>query len=213
MIVKNGSTYFKYSVILIGIIVVFLLFRRCGKNEGSVNSKTDTVSVVRDTTIYIVKKDTNYVPVPYKVSVPQPYKVTVHDTLEIYETIGTDSTNVFLKEYISSKYYRDTVKNNYGYIIIEDTLSRNSIQGRSVATNLSILEVKETVTLQQPKRNILYTGFEVIGNEVSPLWGTGVNVGLKTKNDKIYIAKGILNKTGDAMFGFQMLIPIKTRKN
>lgn len=210
MIIKNGATYFKWSVILIGIILIFLIFRRCG-GEGGKATSNDTISVRIDTVWVQAKDSISYIPVPYRVEIPQPYKIQVHDTVNQYLPEYVDSAAI-LQEFLTKKYYRDTVENKFGYIVIDDTLYKNSIAGRSVRSNFEIPVVKETVTIQQKKRNIVYLGFGAIGGESDLLFATGVNLGWKSKNDKFYQVGGWLTKSGNPMYSFGINIPIKLRK-
>lgn len=207
MTIKNGSTYFKYSVILIGIIFLFLLFRRCG--DGGREIKSDTVSVVREVIVDKFVTDTQYIPQERKIT---EYKTEYKtDTLETIEYMKVDSAAI-LKELLATRYYLDTVPNKYGNVIIADTVTKNKIAGRGVKTNLEIPIIRETITLTQPKRGLLYINFEAMGGEHDLLFATGAGLSWKSPNDKIYGLKALLTRTGNPMYGFQFSIPIKTRK-
>lgn len=208
MTIKNGSTYFKYSVILIGVIFLFLLFRKCG-DGNSTPTKSDTIKVDHEVIIDRVVVDTQYVPQERKIiAYKTEYKTDTIETL-IYQRV--DSAAI-LRELLATRYYLDTIPNQYGSIIIADTVTKNKIAGRGVKTNLDIPIIRETVTLAQPKRGLLYVNFEAMGGEQDFLFATGAGLSYKSRNDKIYGLKAFLTKTGNPMYGFQFSIPIKTRK-
>lgn len=203
---KNGITFFKYSVILVPVIFLFLLFRKCGDGKSS-PTKTDTAKRDRQVFVDRVIFDTHYVPQVKKIFF---YKIEYKtDTLESFEKVDSSA---ILRDYLSKRHYRDTIKNKYGYVVVYDTIYKNAILGRRTITRLEVPTVKETVTLTQPKRNILYVGFGVMGNQKELLFGTSATLGWKTKNDKMYEVGGWLTKTGDPMYSIGIKLPIKTRK-
>lgn len=205
---KNGSTYFKYSVILIIAVFIFIFFRRCG-HSGSGKATQDTIRITIDTTIEIVRIDTHYMPKPYKVNVPVPY--IVHDSLIEYSVEKVDSLAI-LKDYLSKKFYRDSIPNKYGYFIFEDTLHKNEIIGRGIVENLSIPTITKTFTIEARPKAMLMVGGEVLGNQNNILYATGVSLGLKARNSKYYAVKGFLDKHGTVYYGFQFTVPIRLRK-
>ncbi len=200
---------FKYSVLLIGVIVLFLLFRRCG-NGGGTKPASDTVSIKIDTIWVQSKLDTFYTPPIIKTEWRTKLKYKT-DTLETTEYIIAD-TSLILQEYFAYHYYEDTINVKYGTVYINDTVTENKIASRGVKTNFNIPVVKETVTLVQPKRNIFYAGFGAKGSEKSFLEQTEVSIALKTKNDKIYSFESAMSKEGTVLVGGKILIPIRLNK-
>jgi hypothetical protein len=205
----KNETYFKWSVILIGIILLFLLFRRCGDGGGS-NPPSDTISKKTDTIYLHSKTDTFYTPQVVKVEtvyIPK-YKT---DTLETFEYLPVDTTEI-LKDYLSTRYYQDSLPVQYGKVYINDTITQNKIVSRGVRTNLNIPTVKETITLREKKRLVGYVGFGAMGSEQSFIEQTEVTLGLKTKNDKIYSLESALSRQGTVLIGGKILIPIRLNK-
>jgi len=209
MTVQQRISIFKWSVALIAIIVLFLLFRRCG-DGGKVKPASDTVSVKIDTVWLQSKSDTFYTPPIVKTEWRTKLKYKT-DTLETTEYIIAD-TSLILQEYFAYHYYEDTINVKYGSVYINDTVTENKIASRGVKTNFNIPVVKETITLRQPKRNIVYVGLGAMGSEQSFLEQTEVSFGLKTKNDKYYGIKGAMSRQGNVLAGFQFLIPVRFNK-
>ncbi|HRP30430.1 MAG TPA: hypothetical protein PKV73_00995 [Agriterribacter sp.] len=209
MLTRN-ETYFKYSVILIGIIVVFLLFRKCGDGGDSNQQNNDTINKKVDTLWLPSKKDTFYTPEVVKIeTVYVPYYKT--DTLETFEYLPIDSAEI-LKDYLSTRYYNDSVKTEYGIVTIVDTITQNKIKSRGVKTSFNIPIVKETITVREKKKNIAYVGFGAMGSEQSFLEQTEITVGFKTKNDKLYSVEAALSRSGNVLIGGKILIPIRLNK-
>lgn len=208
---KNGSTYFKYSVILIGIAVivwVVSLFKCNG--SGGKEIKNDTVSYTRDTIIYV--HDTTIV---YK---PQPYKEEIIRDSIIYLERQPEFKDFppiaqrWIEEYHKRKFYDTTFNVQYGTARIIDTIYKNRLTGRSFSLQQSIPEITNTVTLREPKRVKGMIGLGIAGNIIQPLSQTEVSFGLLMKNNSYYGIKGILQKEGTTLYGVEFKRIISFRK-
>ncbi len=207
---KDGATYFKYSVILICVFLIYLLFRGCGNGKTHKPTK-DTIAVKEVVKWLPSKKDTVYVPKIEKEYSPKPY--AVHDTLESFEYIVKNvDTAVILKDYYTERLYADTQTVQYGSIIIHDVITKNQIKQRRLQSNFNIPEVTKTITLKEPPRVKAYIGFSAMGNKESIIYATGASFGIMAKNGKLYNATVHLSKDGGVLYGGQFLIPIKLKK-
>lgn len=207
------ETYFKWAVILVIAVFVFLMLRRCGNDVSYTPSSNDTLSKKVDTVWMEGKRDTQYIPQVKTSYISKIEKQYIHDTLEIYEYERLDSvTQKYLREYISYKTYKDSISTQYGYIKIYDTVHLNKIVQRKIESRFDVPVVKETITLTRSPRAILYIGGNLLGNQQTPLWGAGGSLGLKARNDKIYEVGAVLNKTGQTMYTIGFKIPIKFKR-
>lgn len=200
---------FKYSVLVIGIIFLFLVFRKCG-NDGSGTNGNDTLKVIRDTMWVQSITDTFYTPSIVKTEYKTNLKYKT-DTLETFEYMPVDSAAI-LKDYLATRYYQDSIAIQYGKVYINDTITKNKIKSRVVKTSFNIPVVKETITLTQPRRNIAYLGFSAMGSEQSFLEQTEISFGFKVKNDKYYGIKGAMSRSGNVLVGIEFKIPVKLKK-
>lgn len=203
---NNTATYFKWSVVLIIFLGLLWMRWQCTHKTGG-----EVVKIQRDTT-YIKTMDTVLIdnPVPYKV-VYWKEKV-LHDTLETIETVlqHVDSARI-PSQYISTRFYDTTIRVKYGGVRLRDTVTQNRIVGRSVYLDQIIPLVKETVTLTQPKRVVLYFGVQAMGNKENLPYAAGATLDLKLKSDGIIEVGGYL--TNDKpMYSFGLKFPIKLRK-
>lgn len=207
MTTKERISIFKWGVVLIIAILLFMFWRGC-KNEGKGIKPPDTITVKIDTFWMPSKSDTFYTPAVVKTKYVPKYKT---DTLEWTEYINFDTGNI-LKDYLATKYYQDSVSVKYGKVYINDTVNRNKIIFRGIKTSFDIPVVKETVTLQRQRKTVAYLGFEGIGNHETIVYGVGASFGLKVKNDKYYGIKALMNKDGNPLYGVEFKIPIRFNK-
>lgn len=207
MTTQQRISLFKWGIVLIIAILIFMFWRGC-KNEGKGIKTPDTISVKTDTIWLPSKADTFYTPAETKTEYVPEYKT---DTLEWTEYLPVDTANI-LKDYLATRYYRDSISVQYGRVYISDTVSKNKIVSRGIKTSFNIPVVKETVTLQRQRKTVVYLGFEGIGNHESIVYGVGATFGLKLKNNKYYGIKVLMNKDGNPLYGVEFKIPIRFNK-
>lgn len=171
--------------LLVAGVIFLLLLRKCeGGNGQGVTIKHDTVLVEQ-------KKDTQYIPEPFAVYLKgkQLPAERIFDTLYLPELVSDSECVAYynqLKDYFSRQYlYTDTVRNKYGYMAINDTVTQNKIAGRGTSMNFTVPEITHTITLTQPKRNQVYIGANLLGSAKDPLRGYNVNLSFKTKQDRM----------------------------
>ncbi len=197
------------DVFILALIILLIIFflKYCGKGGTIVESvKYDTVWVHE-------KKDTQYLPVETVVYRPGkvPPALEKWDTLYI-EGITEVDTAAILQEFHSFRLYSDTLKNKYGYVLVQDTISRNKILGRGVKTDLLIPEVTKTITLVKPPRNQVYYGGGLFGSQKDALQGYELNLSFKTKTDQIVEAAWMQNFSGQGYVGIRYKRLIRLKK-
>lgn len=209
---------FNLAALVFGAVLVLLLFKRCG-DGGTKKPGNDTISVRVDTVYVQSKIDTHYIPKPYKVLVPTKEIIPVlSDSLILAAAIkdGTISTLsdslAVLRDYLTTRYYDDSFKVDYGKIRIVDTVFANSIVGRGVSTKFNVPIITKTVTIEARQRTTLYIGGDMYGNANSPIYAVGGAIGLRFRNGKYYEAKALLSKDGIPLYGLGFRLPIRTKK-
>lgn len=207
------ESYFKWAVILVIAILFFIWGKSCN-GEGGSYPTNDTIQVRIDTVWKESKRDTEYVPKIVKEYIPKPIylETEIHDTIELDSPFRDSIIHAYAMDYLKGRLYQDTVRTEYGYLAIKDSLARNKIQSRKVSSNFNFPTVKEIITLREEKRTTLYLGGGLIGNQVTPIFGAQATAGLLFKNGKYYGTGVTLNKTGDFLYNFNFSLPIKTRK-
>ena len=208
--IDTNKKYKNLVIAAILILLVLALFlKRCGHSGGGTTIKIDTVyKELKGDIVYIPKVDTIYhTKVKYVPTNPD----LIIDTLYLPELIDVDTANI-LKDYFAHVVYRDTLRNQYGYISVTDTISQNRITSRQVKTALSIPEVTKTITLSEKKRAQIYLGANFLGSENDPLLGYNVNISLKTRRDKFIEAGYNQFYGGKSFYSLGLKFKISFRK-
>jgi len=138
------------NVLIIALALVLLYQSQCSRKDPvepevivTIETKWDTVNVTQ----------TEYVP-KWRTRV-----VTEHDTIP--QDIDTMS---ILKDYYAKYHYTDTLTlDTLGYLVLNDTISKNSVLSRSFTSDISI----PTTTITK----------EIYLNKREFYWGIGVNGG------------------------------------
>mgnify|MGYP003663412428 FL=1 len=123
---------------------------------------------------------------------------TIHDT-----TPADIDTLYILKDYYSKYFYTDTLNlDSLGSIVINDTISKNSILFREIHPNVLIPTTTITNTVYINKREF-YGGFGIKGrsNQLNYLGGELL---FKTKNNQAYNIGVGLNQDFQPVLGFGM---------
>jgi hypothetical protein len=169
------------SIPYVIILVLLLAMYHEGCDTGQTTTRSDTV----------VSYDTITRSVATRPRLVHTYRT---DTLRVVDTA------YIVQDYTTSKVYTDVVRNDTIAISITDTISRNAIQGRSVAytLRLSTKTITNTITERRAVTGLYITPYasqdRTIGigaTYVAPRWlgsvgyGTnGVQVGLGVKIGK-----------------------------
>ena len=122
------------NLLIVVLVVIILLMRSCSGNETIPEPKITTETIVKWDTVIIEK--TQYIP-KWRTKV-----TTVHDTI-----LAKVDTAFILKDYYSTYAYTDTLNlDSLGSIVINDTISKNSILFRDVQPNIFIPTITVTNT-------------------------------------------------------------------
>jgi hypothetical protein len=152
----------------------FFLYRECNKEPIVIEGEPyDVLKVV---------KDTEYI--PFKVVLPQ--DTLIKDTTIYVDVPYLDSAMIdsVLREYYSKSVYIDTVGvGKFGYLYIQDTVSRNSIVNRMLSADLMFPSYRDTIYLGQQLRNGLYLGSRMDLTERGIFLGPSL---MYLKNNKIF---------------------------
>jgi hypothetical protein len=183
-----------YRIVLLIAIGYILFLQMCSKPGGC----PDQVKSVKIDTGYIIEKfkSTWQKPKPDTIirigKNPKP-KIIFQDGPATIIMKDVD-TAAILQDYFSKVYYLDSLKTQYGFITVEDTISQNRIQARRWHTNFSIPTITKTITQSAKPRNQVYGGFSGLFGQQNI--GAEINLTLKNKKDQQY-------EIGAGLFGSQ----------
>lgn len=145
--------YFKnIQTLLIVVLAVLLFYQKSCSSTPPVEPQTITEVVTRWDTLKVVTKE----------YVPKYIKKTVVNIDTFQAPIDTMS---ILRDYYAKYFYTDTIKvDSLGFIVINDTVTRNLISKRDVQSNIFIPTTTITNTTYLYKRE-LFWGASISGNQ------------------------------------------------
>jgi hypothetical protein len=166
---ENKSKF--YFLIIVILIIVILLQKSCGGGKVTV-PKNDTITVTNTSYATITKYVPTYVP---KWSVKKEY---IHDTTKLIDTAYV------VGDYYSTYFYKDSLISDTLHLYVNDSISQNKIQSRSLKYTLKFPTVTVTNTVIKNK-NEFYIGLGLVGSK------TGINffgpeLMLRTKSKSVY---------------------------
>jgi len=209
MLLKNNL---KITDLIIIVLLVIIFLQRCGGGHSSTLDipiiKRDTMWIIKDSTVY--SKPQLIKTIPVDVSRDTIIREYLPDTT--YEGLLKDYQAVVF-ELLNKNIYQDSLKiDSIGYVKVVDTVSKNSIVGRSYNYNLKYPIIKETIIQPAKKTNQLYIGGMLFGSPEEPI--SSVNTGLlfKNKKDQIFGGSVGLNRQGELQYGIQSFWKIKLKK-
>tara|TARA_R110001583_G_scaffold98958_2_gene244125 strand:+ start:2376 stop:3035 length:660 start_codon:yes stop_codon:yes gene_type:complete len=193
------------TLTIIGLIIVIFLLRECRGEKSPI--PTEPVTIVKIETKYdtIVETVETYIP-EYRTKVK--WK-TVHDTIEVHDTIPTDTASI-LKDYFETYAYTDTLKTDSVTFVINDTISQNKILSRGI--NYSLVYPTTIIsTEREVNKRELYIGFG-LGGDKQQLSFVGSELMLRNKKERIYGVGLGINNSFEPILTFKMSWKIKIPK-
>lgn len=197
--------YFKDLVYVVLFSVI--IFQTCGKYEP----KQDKVT--RDSVITYKTHDSLVVEKPIITNVVTPTKQTIIEKY-YYDTSAKDLKNKYLElaqKFEELKTYNQTIPiDTIGSITIKDTVSQNSIKGRSISYDIKEKQVfvKETIIkAAEPKRQLFFGG--ELGASNKGLNSAMIGTIYKDRRDNMYKLSGGFNFTLEPQINIGYYKPLK----
>ena len=163
-------------VLLVAVLIFFI---------ASDSRYTKSAPIIVSDTVYQQKTFTKFIKgnsIPF----------VVLDTIYLIDTIK--DTITIVKDYNQVKVYSDTMRiDSLGYAYIQDTISRNSIIGRSFTAQIKEKVIYKTITNEQKQRNQLYLGFIGDLKHSNGQIGIGGSIALKTAKNTLYTLNATMN--------------------
>ena len=163
-------------VLLVAVLIFFI---------ASDSRYTKSEPIIVSDTVYQQKTFTKFIKgnsIPF----------VVLDTIYLTDTIK--DTITIVKDYNQVKVYSDTMRiDSIGYAYIQDTISRNSIIGRSFIAQIKEKVIYKTITNEPKNRNQLYLGFIGDLKHSNGQIGIGGSIALKTAKNTLYTATATMN--------------------
>ena len=172
------------SLLIFALIIIILVMRMC----SNPSVKPQDITKIDGKKYEIVKRTVDTIKTQVKTIEYRPgEKIYVKDPIYVNVPADVDTAKI-LKDYYAKRIYLDTLKlkDDLGYVVVNDTISKNSIIGRTWNANVNKTLVKEQVIVKEPARNQLYLGVSAGFDNKNIVNYAGPSLIFKTKNDKIY---------------------------
>jgi hypothetical protein len=172
------------TLLLIGLIVVIVLMRAC---ESTGTKPGETIKI--DGKKYeVLKHEIDTVLIPHDTVVYKKGKDIYHDTTIYVEVPSTVDTSAIIRDYYAKRIFIDTLKlkDSLGYIVVNDTVSENTLLGRLWNAQVNKISIKETLIVKDLPKNQVYIGLVGGFDKQNIVNFAGPSLLLKTKSDKIY---------------------------
>ena len=176
------------------VICAVLFLASCKEKKPGVPIQTQP-QAVHDTLTVL---DTLFVSDPY----PVPYEI-VRDSLVYRDVQVAVDTLAILEMLNEKKVHQDTLRFEYGYLLVTDTIKGGSIISRNYIAKLKLPQTKEKIRIveEEPKSKY-YIGTNFAFDQPNYVYSLGTSFLYETKNDKIYeIGIGVRNRILDGNTG------------
>ena len=181
------------TLLIVVLIVIIIIMRSCSGDRNN-TMIPEPITITQTVTKWDTLKIDSLVYVPrWRTKIN-----TVHDTIP-----ADIDTLYILKDYYSKYFYTDTLNlDSLGSIVINDTISKNSILFREIHPNVLIPTTTITNTVYINKREF-YGGFGIKGRS-DQLNYLGGELLFRTKNNQAYNIGIGLNHNFKPVLGFGM---------
>lgn len=162
--------------VIVALVLVILYQKGCfgtskKGDEIEINGKKYEILKHEIDTFYQVKTETKY----------KKGNDIVHEVEVVKEIPANVDTASILRDYYARVFYKDTfkLKDTLGFIVINDTISKNRVQSRKFYSSINVPVIKEKIYLKEISNN-WYVGPSLILGSTSSLGG---DLYLKNKKD------------------------------
>jgi hypothetical protein len=122
-----------------------------------------------------------------------------HDTTIFVQVPMNVDTIAIIKNYFAKNVYKDTLRlpDSLGYVVLLDTISKNTIESRMFTASVKQRTIKETTIVKELPKTKIFWGVGLGFDKTNYIRHVGANLLINTKCDKLYnIGAGIdINKT------------------
>jgi hypothetical protein len=195
MNLKHDKSFLGTKIVLLFIVFSQLLYS-C-KN----NSSPRKISEKERDSIGNKSADTTFIHDTLYVDNPVPYPV-LKDTIIYKEIPAIVDTLAILSIYNAKKVKIDTLKLDYGYITVVDTISGSNILSRKYFPKIKVPIKEKIQKIKEEPRGNLYLGLNGGLDKPNYVYSLGTSFLYQTPQDKIYeLGIGVWNKTSNGIDG------------
>ena len=185
---SKTNTFLNIFIVVLLIVILLQMCNRKPVGGTSVLVSRDTIWINKDSVIYSTPKVITHVRESDSIIIKEYYPDQNYEKLLI-------QYNTLLEEFLARSIYEDSLKiDSIGYVHVKDSVTRNSITGRSYHYNLNYPIIHDSVTVfAPPQREVYYGGgFRVNGDRTMDMISAGFMY--KDRAERVYILSGTVNK-------------------
>ena len=174
---QTTKKIFPYIIIAILTVIIFYQKGCSGKKE------TGSTVNIGGTDYEVLKHEIDTF---YQIDTQRFYRKG-KDIVKIVEVVKEIPANVdtlsILRDYYARVFYKDTfrLKDSLGYIVVNDTITKNRIYSRGFASYINVPTIRETLYLKELKNTLFFGPAIQLGK--TPSFGGDLH--LKTKKDML----------------------------
>ena len=200
---SSNTRYLDLVIIALLVFILFQLFFRKNTVDTKVITYSDTLWIKKDSVIHsspkLIIQEGSIDSVTIKEYLPDTNYARL---LAQYNTL--------LQEYLNKNTYFDSLKiDSIGYVHVKDSVTKNSILGRSFHYNLSYPIIHDSIVKYAPPQRELYFGggFNIARDKTLDIFNTGVMY--KDKLERVYILTGTINRQNNLGLQLQTFWKLK----
>lgn len=203
------------TTLIIALAIVIVVLSTC--NSCKLNSYVKKIAELEAGAKPSVKHDTFYHydtvkttvdnPIPYE-TVRTEYAIDWRfDTLYI-EGVDTVYVDTLVGRYYATNKYSDTARVEHGYIVSEETVSRNKITSKTIKPFLTIPVITNTITQPLKQKGEFYLSIDAYGNKNRGLTGAGFSGMYNTPKSLAYELGAYFDSTSTINYKFSIKLPL-----
>ena len=147
----------------------------------------------------VIKHDIDTIDIVKTKVITKQGKDIYHDTTIYVQVPMNVDTMAIIKNYFAKNVYKDTLHlpDSLGYVILLDTISKNTIESRMFTASVKQRTIKETMIVKELPKTKIFWGIGMGFDKTNYIHHVGANLLINTKCDKLYnIGAGVdINKT------------------
>lgn len=147
----------------------------------------------------VIKHDIDTIDIVKTKVITKQGKDIYHDTTIYVQVPMNVDTMAIIKNYFAKNVYKDTLHlpDSLGYVILLDTISKNTIESRMFTASVKQRTIKETMIVKELPKTKIFWGIGMGFDKTNYINHVGANLLINTKCDKLYnIGAGVdINKT------------------
>jgi hypothetical protein len=178
------------------VIVAIIVF---SKMTGVKNPFSPEIKYIKGKPYEVIKHEIDTVDIVKTKIITKQGKDIYHDTTIFVQVPMNVDTLEIIRMYFAKNVYKDTLHlpDSLGYVVLLDTISKNTIESRLFTTSVKQRTIKETTIVKELPKTKIFWGVGMGFDKVNYINNINVNLLLNTKCDKLYnIGAGVdINKT------------------